>query len=133
MGKRNKIRYQSEEKVRIEIVLTGKVMLQYRDSEEMLQAVKGDLLVYAYNDALNTTRCGEYDATGFVGYFKLDVFDGKDWKPVLSNTVFSDNQQHFSKKDKPIDTFFMFEDMLKGLQGRSVVRTYREHYTLEEE
>ncbi len=132
MGKRNKIRYQSTPKKRVEIVLTGQVHLMFRDEEAISIANKGDLLVFPNNEALNTNRLGEYEGTGFSGYFKVDVCSGKEWLPVLTQSIFPDYENHFSKTERPIDTFGICADILKAMQGKILLRTYREHYVPED-
>jgi hypothetical protein len=130
MAKHNKVRYQAKEKTKVTITLTGVVFLQYIDDEEARHAQKGDLLVYPHNDALNTTRQGEYEGTGFSGYFKVDVSDGKEWQPLLPTGIFKNNEQHFSKSERPIDTYNLCTEILRGFAGSTIVRTYREHYEL---
>jgi len=130
--KRNKIRYQSKPKEKILIALSGTVYLQYRDEEAIAQAVKGDLLVHPYNDALQTTRQGDYNSTGFSGYFKVDVHDGKDWRPVLPGDIFPGREHHFAKSECPVDTYELCAAMLRALTGKALRRTYREHYELED-
>jgi hypothetical protein len=129
MGKR-KITYTAKPVRRIEIILTGKVLLQFRDEEEVAENNKGDLLVFPECEALHTTRQGQYDQIGFSGYFKVDVFDGKDWQPVILNDIFK-RENHFSKTERPIDTYAICEEILEALKGRILLRTYREHYELE--
>jgi hypothetical protein len=129
--KRNKIRYKSEPVRRIEIILTGNIFLRYVDDDAIGSAKKGDVQVYAYNEALNGNRAGEYDSTGFSGYFKVDVFDGKKWCLILLNDIFPHQENHFSKKECPIDTYGLCREILEALTGRILLRTYREHYELE--
>ena len=130
--KRNKIRYTSKPVERIEILLTGQVYLQYVDDEALERPKKGDLKVYPYNDALHSIRQGDYESTGFSGYFKTDVFDGKKWCLVLLNEIFPNQENHFGKKECPIDTYAICHEMLVALKGRAVLRTYRAHSYLEE-
>jgi hypothetical protein len=132
MAKRNKVRYQVKSKPKVSIIITGTVYLKYIDDEAIETPLRGDFLVYPQNDALNTTRQGDYESTGFSGYFKVDVFEGNVWCPVLLNDIFPDREHHFSKSECPIDTFQLCGETLVGLAGRSLVRTYREHYELEE-
>jgi hypothetical protein len=129
--KRNKIRYKSEPVRRIEIILTGNVFLHYVDDEAIETAKKGDLQVYAYNEALNSSRMGDYGSTGFSGYLKTDVFDGKKWCLVLLEEIFTHRENHFSKKERPIDTYGLCREILEKLAGRILLRTYREHYELD--
>lgn len=132
MGKRNKIRYQSTPKEKILIRLTGRVFLQYRDDDQIAQAAKGDLALYPQNDALHTTRQGDYESTGFSGYFRVDVHDGKDWCPIILTSLFADREHYFSKSECPIDTYRLCEGLLRDRQGSHVRRTYREHYEVDD-
>lgn len=133
MTRHNKLHYQSKEKNRPTITLTGNIFLQYADEEEVImQAAKGDLLVYPNNEALNTNRMGEYEATGFSGYFKVDVSDGKNWQPLIISDIFAAHENHFSKKERPLDTYEICAEKLRELAGKQVTRTYREHYELAE-
>jgi hypothetical protein len=131
MSKR-KLSYQSKPIRRIPITLTGKVFLQYLDDEAALQAIKGDLLAFPNNDALNTNRQGEYEATGFSGYFKFDVSDGRDWQPLILTGIFNEHEHHFSKTERPLDVYRLCAEHFQNLAGRVVLRTYREHYELEQ-
>jgi hypothetical protein len=130
MGKR-KISYTSEQKNRPVITLTGNAYLQYRDEDH--ETHKGDLLVFAECKQLHTNHLAEYDRTGFTGYFKVDVWDGNDWKPVILNEIFTHHEHHFSRTERPIDTFNFIKEMLTALAGKNLTRTYREHYELLEE
>jgi hypothetical protein len=132
MGKRNKIRYQSKPKEKVRITLTGQVYLRYEDEEAIAQPKRGDLLVYPCNDALNTTRQGDYYATGFSGYFKVDVFEGNVWCAVIANSIFAGKENHFSKTECPIDTYELCVEKLRNMAGTALVRTYREHYIPED-
>lgn len=127
---KRKISYQSKDKPRPTITLTGVIFLQYVDDEAALAAEKGDLLVYANNEALHTTRLGEYGSTSFSGYFKVDICDGKIWQPLLLNELFKYNENHFTKTERPIDTYNLCREILIALKDSVVTRTYREHYHL---
>jgi hypothetical protein len=130
MGKRNKITYTATPKKRVDIALTGNVYLQYRDDERVEKTHKGDLLVYAECKQLHTNYLGEYERTGFTGYFKVDVFDGSEWRAVLLNDIFPSNEHHFSRTERSIDTYHLIYDMLTALARKPLTRTYREHYML---
>jgi hypothetical protein len=132
MGKR-KVTYKTNEKPRHLLVLTGRIFLQYVDDEIALEAQKGDLLVFANNEALHTTHLGEYERTGFTGYFKVDVSDGKIWQPLIINEVFKNRENHFCRTERPIDTYNLCCETLRALAGKTLLRTYREHYELIEE
>lgn len=131
MGKR-KITYTATPKKYVAIELNGNVYLQYQDDEDVEQSKKGDLLAYAECKQLHTNYFGEYSRTGFTGYFKVDVFDGEEWQPVILNGIFDHHEHHFSRTERPIDTYRLIKEMLTALKGRKLARTYREHYELEE-
>lgn len=128
--KHNKKRYQREEKNPPKITLSGRVWLRFHDEEEIDAATKGDLQLFTSVEALNTYRAGEYDTTGYAGYFRVDVYDGRDWQPVQLPPLFPEREHYFSKTERPIDTFTLCKGMLEGLTGQTLTRTYREHYTL---
>ncbi len=129
MAKRHKRRYQSAPVNTPKIILTGRVWLQYREEPED-QPEKGDMLVFPSAEALNTIRQGEYDSTGVAGYFKVDVWDGKQWCPIILDSLFDTKQHYFRKHECPIDTYELIAPLLKSYSGREIQRTYREHYTL---
>lgn len=134
MGKRNKIRYQSTPKEKKTLTLTGRVFLKYEDEEEEIdRAVRGDLLVYPCHELDNILRQVGYRGRGHAGYFKLDVFEGNVWCLVLVNAIFPHREHHFSKTEYPIDTFARLGDILVGMEGRRLERSYREHYQPAEE
>jgi len=129
MGKR-KVSYTSTPKQRAEITLTGNVYLQYRDEEEVLQTQKGDLLLFPECKQLHTNYLAEYDRTGFTGYYRVDVYDGFEWRAVILNEIFENREHHFSRTERPIDTYNLCREMLVALTGKNLTRTYREHYEL---
>lgn len=132
MGKRNKIRYQSKNKPKILLALSGKVYLEYVDDEALACPQKGDLKVYPYNDLLQGVRRGDYESSGFTGYFKADVYDGWGWKLVLLNNIFPNQENYFAKSERPIDTYRLCNEILVSWAGKSLQRTYREHYEPED-
>ena len=134
MGKRNKVRYVAKPKDRKTLVLTGKVFLKHEDDEADIDlAVKGDLLCYPCNELENIIVDTGYQVRNLSGYFKVDVFEGNVWCLMLVNDIFPENEHHFSKTEYPLDTFNLIGEMLVALEGRTVERTYREHYFLLEE
>ncbi len=129
MGKRNKVRYTSKPKDRKTVTLTGNVFLKHEDDDvEISQAVKGDLLVYPCSEIENIIVDTGYRTGGLAGYFKVDVFEGNVWCLVLINDIFPDGEHHFSKTEYPIDTFQLIGEILVGWAGKTLIRTYREHY-----
>ena len=128
MGKRNKIRYQSKLKPQVTLVMSGNVYLEYVDDEALEAPQKGDVKFYPYNEALNSTRVGEYESTGFAGYFKADIYDGWGWRLMLLNDIFPGQENYFSKNERPIDTYTLCREMFVAQPNRVFERIYREHY-----
>jgi hypothetical protein len=131
MAKRNKVRYQSAPVKRIEVLLSGRSWLQFEDEDITPQAKVGDVVFYAHYSGQSAPADGDYRETGYVGYLKLDVWEGKKWCPVLVQDVFSKGEHHFSKKERAYDTYILCRGLIEALKGRILLRTYREHYTLD--
>lgn len=127
---KKKIRYTVNDKPKKLIVLSGEIGLQYVDDEQLESAAKGDLKLFPKCDELHETYFAQYDSTGFAGYFKVDVWDGRQWCPVVLAEIFERKEHYFGKKELPIDCYYLCRDMLQALKGRQLARTYREHYEL---
>lgn len=125
---KRKITYKAKPIVKILLPLTGNIYLQYEDEDAIAAAVKGDLMLHPRCDALHTTRQGDYFSTGMAGYFKIDVYDGREWRAVLINEIFPHREHHFSKTECPIDTYELCKEILATYAGKNLQRTYREHY-----
>jgi len=131
MGKRNKVRYTAKEVQRIEIILTGSSWVQFLDEDISARAAKGDVLFYAHYSGQSSPAVPDYEVTGYVGYLKMDVFDGKKWCPLLPAGLFDDGEQHFKKSERASDTLALCTELISQRQGAVLLRTYREHYTLD--
>ena len=133
VAKRNKIRYQSKGNQYPALTVTGRVFLRHADDEIMHEAQKGDIQIYLSTDSiLHNTHLGNYEAVGFEGYLKADIFDGKGWKPLSLEEVFPGRKHYFSKRERPLDTYHVCLGALQDLKGMEAMRTYREHYRIEE-
>lgn len=132
MTRHNKKHYQRAEKNRPQLIFTGIIYLQYRDDESVAPPGKGDMKLFPSVEALHTIRQGDYWSTGTAGYFRVDIFDGREWRPVLLTDLFPEREHHFRKTECPIDTFELCSERLAAFTGRSFLRTYREHYSLQE-
>ncbi len=129
MSKRNKLRYQSRGNPYPPIIMTGTVLLRHQDEEAIAQAVRGDLQIFLSTDSIaRNLHVGNYEAVGFEGYLKADVFDGKGWRPLSLEEFFSHREYYFGKRDRPIDTYLLCLPLLQAAQGTELLRTYREHY-----
>ncbi len=129
--KHNKKRYIAKPKARDSFALSGRVFLRFRDEEAMLQAGRGDALLYPSIEAL--CHAQEYEAPRHAGYFKVDVHDGKDWKPLLLQGLFEMEEHRFAKSDRPADVAALCAETLIACKGKTVERTYREHLRLQGE
>ncbi len=128
MGKRNKLRYQVKQKPQITLAMSGEVYLEYVDDDALASPKKGDVKFYPYNEALNSTRVGDYESTGFAGYFKADIYDGWGWRLLLLNDIFLQQENYFAKTERPIDTYRLCREIFLAEPNRMFERTYREHY-----
>ena len=129
MKKRLK-RYTSSPKIYPPILMSGVVFLKYENDEDIEKAGKGDVMLYLNMDNSPRARVwGNYHDTGYAG---ADVFDGKFWKPLSLQEFFPGKENHFSKTERPIDTYHLCRETLTAKAGSTLKRTYREHYELEE-
>jgi hypothetical protein len=129
MAKHNKVRYKSKGNTFAPLVMTGKVFLRHRDEEALMLPEKGDLQIFLSTDTIAyNTNVGNYQAMGFEGYLKADVYDGKRWQPLSLEEFFPGREYYFGKRERPIDTFNLCLDVLQSTQGITLMRTYREHY-----
>lgn len=128
MSKSNKVRYKSRGNQFPTITMTGKVTTRTYE-EEAQSYEKGDLQVFLSTDSLPyNIHMGNFEAIGYEGYLKADVFDGKDWKPVSLEEFFPQREHYFGKRERPIDTYNMCLSVFENMKGIVLVRTYREHY-----
>lgn len=131
MSKRNKLRYQSAGNQFPPLTFTGTVFLRYVDEEALEKPAKGDFQVYLSTDSLvYNIHVGDYEAMGHEGYLRTDIYDGKGWKPISLEELFSNREYYFSKRERPIDTYHLCLPILQSFAGREFMRTYREHYVL---
>jgi hypothetical protein len=138
MSKARLKRYQSQGNVFPRLTLTGRVLLKYMDDGEEGSELRsplepGDVRFYLHDDLNGSGRLhGDYDGYGIAGYLKLEVYDGKDWRLVKMDDFYPDRAHHFSKKERPYDTYLMCRERMVEAKGQKLMRTYREHYALEE-
>lgn len=126
---RVKKRYQSKGNTYPVIALTGRSYLLHHHEgyEELLE--KGDVLFYLYSDTARRERDDPgYESTGGSGYLKADLYDGRNWQPLVMDDLFTDKEHHFSKKERPLDTYFRCAETITALQGTIMQRGYRSHY-----
>lgn len=130
VGRKNKIRYVAKDKPKKLIGISGVIGLLYADDAQLDAPEKGDFKVFPKCEELHEAYFAQYEALGFSGYFKVDVWDGRSWCPVVLAEIFPERTHYFGKKDLPIDCYHLCYDVLHTLKGRQLARTYREHYEL---
>ena len=133
MGKKNKVRYTRKDKPLQLIEWNGRVGLLHLDDEQIDHAMLGDMMVSPHAEKLETTRIGEYDTTGHTGYFRFDIWNGKQWCPIILSELFPQKEHYFNKKERPIDTYAFCVSLLEALPLKHFRRTYREHYEMVDE
>ena len=117
-----------EKKIKI-LVISGKIYLKY-ENEELIDPQIGDIMFYMHDD--NRPKIGfigNYFETGIQGYFKMDIFDGRDWNALSAEEFFDSKEHHFHKKELPIDCYNQCKDLLTDIGGTIVNYNYRGHYT----
>lgn len=114
------------------LFLTGNVYLKYEDEEQMAAPEKGDIFMYLNTE--NTTKVaikGDYFRTGYAGYFKADIFDGKEWQLLNIGEFCEDKENYFTKSECSIDTYHFCSELLRQKEGAEVFKGYRGgHYSL---
>jgi hypothetical protein len=129
MSKSNKVRYKSRGNQFPAITMTGKAHLRNSDVEQDGVYEKGDVQVYLSTDSLPyNIHAGDFEAIGYEGYLKANVFDGKGWKPLSLEEFFPGREHYFGKRERPIDTYHLCLPVFENMKGVVIVRTYREHY-----
>ncbi len=120
-----------QEKTIKSLLLTGTIYLKYEDEEQIAQAVKGDITLYLNTDTSDRVPLkGNYYAKGYAGYFKADIYDGKEWQVLHITDFLEDKEHHFSKSECSIDTYHLIREILAEKAGTEVYRSYRGgHYT----
>ncbi len=122
-------RYQEKETPKAAFALSGKVLLKYEDDEEIETAGQGDVFLYLHFERADRgMEITDYRTSGNAGYMKAMVHNGKGWKPLLTEAFFPGREHHFSKKERPWDTFLLCREMLQKEKGSPLRRSYREHY-----
>ncbi len=111
------------------LILSGKIYIKYHD--EPLVVEKGDVRLFLSNDKV-TPIVGDYEDTTFSGYFKGEVYDGKHWQLLDLDEFFDNREYRFPKKQKPIYTGLLCQEILANIHGVEIFRTYRGHFTREE-
>ena len=111
------------------IILSGIVYLEIEDEEKILAAQKGDIQLKMEIDAQNYENIGNYRVSGFKGYFRLNVYDGRDWFHLSSPEFFEAKENNFSKNEYPYDCFLYCHRFLEKFKGDVLYKSYRDHYT----
>jgi len=110
------------------LTLTGKSYLVYIDDEAMEEAQTGDLCFYVTGKIIFNDEA-KYYKQGYKGSLKAEVFDGKQWCLLDMEDIFQNGEQNFNKNDLSINTYHNCEEIVEGLAGTILYRTYRNHYS----
>ena len=133
MANSNKKRYQSQGNPWPRLHLSGQIFLKHADDDEIAVAQSGDVMCFLNieNNPQYESR-GSYFETGIAGYLRAEVYDGKRFKPLDMNALLPDREYYFHKSERPIDRYELVRELLVAKQGTVLMRTYREHYTVDE-
>ncbi len=133
MGHKRKVRYKSSYKETgssfPSLSLTGRCFLLHAEEAETDQLQRGDVLFYLHGDSSGRERDTPlYDLTGGAGYLKSMVYDGKEWQFLLMDQIFAGREHHYSKTERPLDTYAICKEIISRNVGEVMERKYRQHY-----
>jgi hypothetical protein len=133
MGTKRKVRYKSSYKESGSafptLALTGRSFLLHEEEVEPESLQRGDVLFYIFGDTSGRERDNPlYELTGGAGYLKSMVYDGKEWQFLLMDQIFANREHHYSKTERPLDTFTICKDVIAAHAGAVMERKYRQHY-----
>jgi hypothetical protein len=110
-------------------LLSGNVYIKYYD--EPVSLVQGDIRLFLHDDSIRTFQ-GDYETTSYSGYLKGEVYDGKHWQLLDFDEFFDDREYKYGKKQRPLDTAILCQEMLANFRNEEIYRTYRGHFTRHE-
>ena len=110
------------------IILTGKVYLEGLEQEKIDSAELGDLMLYIDDKRIR----GNYEDLKMSSRIKAQIFDGLDWQFIDITEFCKDEEHKFSKRQKPIYSAQLCQDILQKEAGVTLNRVYRGHYTIKE-
>jgi hypothetical protein len=129
MASKRKLRYQSKGNQYPTLQLTGRSFLLHFQEAEAANLLKGDALFYLHGDSAGRERDNPlYEEVGGAGYLKAMVYDGKEWQFLLMDDIFAGREHHYAKKERPLDRFFLCEEVIAKNAGLQLQRKYRQHY-----
>jgi hypothetical protein len=113
------------------LIMSGNVYLKYEDDEALESPEKGDLYLYLNTENTDKTPIkGDYFRTGYAGYFKAEIFDGKEWQLITVTDFCEDKEHYFHKSERSIDTYHLCSEILRSAEGTEVFKGYRGgHYS----
>jgi hypothetical protein len=114
------------------LFLSGNVYLKYEDEEALETPEKGDICLYLNTENTDKTRIkGDYFRTGYAGYYKAEIFDGKEWQFLNVNDFCEHKEHYFSKSERSFDTYTLCSEFFRNAAGAEVFKGYRGgHYSL---
>lgn len=129
MGNRRKKRYQSKGNIYPPLVITGRCFLRHHEESYLDELQPGDMQFFLASDTSRRDSDDPYyDMIGGSGYLKAEIYDGKNWQFLVMDDFFAGKEHHFGKKERPLDTYFICEEVVRELAGTPTYRTYRSHY-----
>ena len=111
------------------ITITGNVYIKYID--DIAKPSVGDIILLLNDDA-KTVHAGNYDDVCTSGYVKAKLYDGLVWQNIVMGEFCHQRENKFAKKQRPIDSILLCQDIMKQYKGNIMYRTYRGHFTMHE-
>jgi len=112
------------------IVISGNIYLLHHHVDEIENPKLGDIQLSLYNEKeIFPVVMNDYKIKGYKGYFRAQIYDGRDWCFLNSQDFFEDRINQFAKADICFYTFLACQERLAEYANVPVYRTYRDHYT----
>jgi hypothetical protein len=118
------------EKNRKSIKLSGRVYLKYIDDDFIDSPKEGDIFLYLNNDAeKHILNKNSYLKKGKKGFFKGEIYNGREWCLLDLPDFFEEKENYFSKSEKSIFAYDLCKTILGTKENIEVYKTYRNHYS----
>lgn len=110
------------------LTLSGNIYLLNHDESTSITLQKGDLRCYLSTDCKSDTK-SRYQQKGQKGFFKAEIYDGREWHLIDTIDFFECKENYYSKNEIPIHTYTLCKEIFLAKSGTILYKTYRNHYS----
>jgi hypothetical protein len=118
------------DKIAKELSISGNSFYMYLHEEEIKLAKKGDVAFFSVLETKATDPWRTFETSGFKGYLKAKISDGKEWNHINLAEIFEFRENFFSKQDIPLNVYYLCSELIKLQKGLKLYKTYRDHYSI---